>query len=116
MYDEDNITEEVDYSTEFYQNLDVDLIMQMESSANEYSSMYCDDDRFRFYGEYGGRGYHRGIALAASDDWSIFLFILHLFEDEGSSQKLKEILKQDPHVDNLGRGVVYSWSADYFEV
>ena len=64
-----------------------------------------------FYGEYGGRGGHRGVAVTL--DFPEELFALGVaFASDPLVQSLTE---HTPHLDSMGQGIVASWPKRLFK-
>lgn len=63
-----------------------------------------------YYGEYAGRGGHRGFAVSLDDESGLFALGV-AFASDPLLGSLQDTL---PHVDSLGRGIIASWPARLF--
>ena len=64
-----------------------------------------------FYGEYSGRGGHKGFAVSLDDVSELFALGVAL----ANEPLCLSIQDTRPHVDNLGTGIIASWPKRIFK-
>ena len=82
--------------------------MTNKIDLEEFKDAILDYDCEMWYGEYQGRGFHEGYAVKLDSLGELFDLGMHL----GSFEEFKNI--GGPHIDNLGRGFIASWSKRKF--
>jgi|TARA_R110002033_G_scaffold93749_2_gene142948 hypothetical protein len=74
----------------------------------KFTETYGEEFGVTYHGEYGGRGFHSGIAVRAESIYGIAKFV-----SEMEKNKIK--LGSWDHQDQLGYGHVFSWSKSRFD-
>lgn len=64
-----------------------------------------------YYGEYGGRGGHRGFAVSLDGTAELFSLGVKMAEED----TLESLRDHAPHIDSLGRGIIVSWPERLFK-
>lgn len=72
--------------------------------------MFNSDVSGEYYGEYSGRGDHKGFAVSLDSTADLFALGVAM----GKDPLLESLQDHKPHIDNLGHGIVVSWPMRLF--